>query len=600
MPRKSKYGGIAVDIPTNVSVDPNGYVYYNTTSEVKRDGNGKILYNSHKKVLIGKTISDPKLWKNNRKMTPNDNFYSLFTVTSKDDRPQRAIHDDHIFVGMHVLMDKLANECGLLDDLYETFGKEDSQKLLDLAHYILSSKSAIMQHARSWGRIHSTFQYKMPEDDKISNFFSSNVSLSEINLFKSLWTLRNISDGHVYFCYDSTNVNSQAEGITLVEKGHAKDDPSLEQVNVDYVVRQDDGLPLTFCEFPGSINDMKEAKEMIAFLRELLEYAESHQHHGSKRTIEDLFITLICDRGYISQENVEELDKAGIGFILMLRKNMGITERLISEHINDVKKPRNYIRDRDQYVLVVPGHLFDGDERTRYFYIIWDAKAEKDNRKKLFSELDKYDLELKKLRDRKTLVTELDLKKYYDYYNFRLAMDGTVDVKKRGKGVGTTEATAYRVEEFVRNEEIIEHDLMQCGYHIIVSSCELSAAELLMRYSKRDCVEKVFMALKSHLGMDKPGVHTDDALHAKSMVWFITAIIYSIIQHRTEPLRKKNASDFTTPCVIETIDEICADMNLLKGKFERRYALTAQQEKILNIFGIKGDVIDDYIDKLKR
>lgn len=599
MPRKPKYRDVVVDIPVNVSVDPNGYVYYNITSTVKRDNDGKKKYNDHKKVIIGKAISEPRQWQVDRKMTPNDNYYSVFSTSGQDTKPQRPVHDKSLVVGLHVALDALAKECGLLDDLYDAFGEEDSQTLLDFAHYMLSERSAVAQHVPSWGRKHATFEYEVPKDDEICRFLKSRIDVSEIKYFKSLWALRNISDGHVYFCYDSTNENSQAKGISLVEKGHAKDDPSLEQVNTDYVVRQDDGLPISFCEFPGSVNDMKEAKEMIAFLRELLEYASSHKKVDAD-SIVDLFITLICDRGYISQENVEELDDAGIGFILMLRGNMGITEKLITEHVFDVKKPRNYIRDRDQYVLVVPGPLFENDKRTRYFYIIWDSKAERDNRLKTYDKIERYEKELHKLVERKTLVTQLELKKYYEYFDVVTVNDGTVETRKRGRGIGTTETESFRVVSYQRNEDKMEFELLKCGYHVVVSSSELSAEELLMRYSKRDCVEKVFSALKSHLGMDELGVHSDEALHSKSMAWFIASIIYCVMQNKSESLRKKNSKIYTTPCIIKTLEEITADMNILKGEYERSYAYTAHQETILSAFGIKTETIDNYIKTLRQ
>ena len=114
---------------------------------------------------------------------------------------------------------------------------------------------------------------------------------------------------------------------------------------------------MTFTTFPGSVVDMAEASEMIEFSGKLL----------GKET--NVSITMICDRGYISEDNVLEMDKAKVGFLLMLRRNMGITQKLIEENESSVY----YIPELDQYGKTVPGRLFDGDTKTRYFHIIWDS-----------------------------------------------------------------------------------------------------------------------------------------------------------------------------------------------------------------------------------
>lgn len=70
-------------------------------------------------------------------------------------------------------------------------------------------------------------------------------------------------------------------------------------MNVDYVVRQRDGLPVTFRVFPGAIIDMVEATEMLKFL-------------GTLKDLKNSSITIICDRGYMSEDNVQRMDDASL------------------------------------------------------------------------------------------------------------------------------------------------------------------------------------------------------------------------------------------------------------------------------------------------
>ena len=41
-----------------------------------------------------------------------------------------------------------------------------------------------------------------------------------------------------------------------------------------------------------------------------------------------LSITMICDRGYISEDNVVQMDDAGINFLLMLKRRLTMTDLL--------------------------------------------------------------------------------------------------------------------------------------------------------------------------------------------------------------------------------------------------------------------------------
>ena len=287
------------------------------------------------------------------------------------------------------------------------------------------------------------FSEKIRSDSYISVFEREHLTIPKINQFKTLWAKKVIGDGKLYFCYDSTNVNSQAEGSFLVEKGHAKDDPSLCQVNTDYVVRQSDVLPVTFTAFPGSINDMAEASEMISFFEKLIGSEEWHSKEPE--------IMLISDRGYISAENVSLMDDAGIGFLLMLRRNMGITDAMLEEHAEEIRSSLNYIADRDQYAKSFMAPLFDGDERERCFHIIWDPVLETRHRRCLFTEIDNAEKRIRKLIERKTKVSMEEAQRYSNWFTLKVIESGTLKVKKRGMGKGTKDVTAYTITSVVRN-----------------------------------------------------------------------------------------------------------------------------------------------------
>lgn len=154
---------------------------------------------------------------------------------------------------------------------------------------------------------------------------------------------------------------------------------------------------------------------------------------------------------------------------------------------------------------------------------------------------------------------------------------GTLNVKKRGRGKGSKSVDAFTIVTSERNTQAIDLDLSKCGYYILVTSMEMDAGEALLAYSKRDCVEKLFMALKSFLGMNKIGSQTDEGIHAKTLIWFVAAILHSLIFTRTNDLRTTDRKSYTVPSVIDLLEEISSDKNLLTSQYERRYRPNKKQ-----------------------
>ena len=102
----------------------------------------------------------------------------------------------------------------------------------------------------------------------------------------------------------------------------------------------------------------------------------------------------------------------------------------------------------------------------------------------------------------------------------------------------------------------------------------MTAQETQEAYTKRDCVEKTFQALKSHLGMDKIGVTTEEAMHGKGLVWFVSSILHALLFSHTAALRVSDRKHYTVPAMIDQLEAIKADKDLSTGKRQRRYKLT--------------------------
>ena len=248
-------------MPTGAYLVGKGYVCVNTGSKYisadqrKTDGKG---YTGHTGECIG-VLENPED-KKCRMFYANDKYRSSHNPDELPDPPEIA---DSVAVGLLAVVRTCSIDAGLADDLTEAFDSEDAALVLDLAFYMMSKESAVMQHFPAWARDHAHFSETIRSDTYLGVFLKEHLSIPKINVFRRLWLRRNIGKGYVCLCYDSTNVNSQAEGVSIVQKGRAKDDPTLEQLNTDSCLRQEDGMPLTCLHSPGSITDIAQAQEII-------------------------------------------------------------------------------------------------------------------------------------------------------------------------------------------------------------------------------------------------------------------------------------------------------------------------------------------------
>ena len=571
------------------------YVYINTTNRYvapsEKKEKGSRGYTGHDSVCIG-VIQDPDR-PDIKKFYANARYRELFLSVELPDPPKFA---DSLSVGLHCWIKEASMQSGLAEDLAGSFGEDAASLILDLCSYMLSRESAVMQHVPSWARDHVLFSGDIPDDSFLGRFLKSSLTIPKIALFREKWAVRNIGDGKVYLCYDSTNVNSQANGVFIVQKGHAKDDPSLYQVNTDYVVRQADGLPLTYLHSPGSVTDIAQAQEMIHFMDRL----------KKSSGIESVSLCLICDRGYISGKNLRHMDQAGIGYILMLRTNFNLYEQLADSVIDTIKSYKHELVSADgdeRYGITQDCTLYEGGP-VCYAQIMWSNERYLSRRGEvantLKAERAKLETFIAASEGKSFLPKALEWVPSYFKLKTSPGVPVTEERKKRGRGHGTRTVTleTVMVTGYEDDEAAINRLYQKAGIVILVTSDKLTAQETLEAYSKRDCVEKTFQALKSHLGMDKIGVTTEESMHGKGLVWFAASILHALMFVRTAPLRITDRKHYTVPTMIEELEAIKADRDLKTNKRNRRYKLTRRQQNILNFWKINENYIDEEIADL--
>ena len=590
IPRISRENSNCFPLPNGAIVKKNGTVYVNISSHwVPSSESGKSGYGDHEQLCIG-VIRDKKD-QSCKFFYGNDNYHRKYL----GEFPEPPEFADSMAVGLTSWIREAAEKSGLTKSLTEVFKSENALRILDLAAYMLSQESAVMQHYPAWARDHVTLSDTIPSDTQIGRFLRDDLTVSKINQFKEKWAVANIGNGYVFFCYDSTNVNSQAKGVLLVEMGHAKDDPTMPQVNTDYVVRQKDGLPLTYMHSPGSIVDIAQAQEMLSFMSKIVDLS------GKK-----VQICLVCDRGYISVKNVRLMDDADIDYLLMLRSDLKLYKELCDPVIDGIKSYKNRLESPhgdEIYGITRECKVYDVGP-TCYGHVFWSAARYRAGRVDVDKQLKKERKELDALiaSSQGKSFTEDELPKIPEHFRLITTPDvpRQVEKKKRGRGGGSilVDVPTVSIIGYEDDEDAINRLYMKAGIFILISRKIMTVQEALIAYSKRDCVEKAFEALKSHLGMDKIGVTTEEAMHGKGLIWFVASILHALLFNGTDSLRIKSKKQYTIPAMVDHLEAIKADKDLNTGKYGRRYKVTKYQSDILKQWKIGEKELDAMIADL--
>ncbi len=536
---------------TSSSVQKGG-IYVYATAEKRYNSDKK--YNNNKRVCIGKMID-------NEYMMPNDRFSEFFPDIEIDEAAKEAAMSDTVKVGTTFLIDYLFKKTEmnvLLDNIFP----ETAKYYQDIVSYNLITEDNVMQYYDAF-----TFEHRIVGDNAISDTTISRLlketDTEGIELFLRSWNQLHKNSGPVYISYDSTNINTTAEGIEMAEYGHAKEDNDIPVVNYSAAYDQDRSIPLFYETYPGSIIDNTQCDVMV-------ERAKEYGHEN---------VGFILDRGYFSARNIKHLTKQGYAFLLMAKGNAKFVREAVEEVRIEIRlSVKYYIAEHEVYGTTVKSKLFNED-KTRYFHIFYDDVRAAQEREVYLRRLKKMEEVLEKKVEKK-LSRKEELRVYEKYYLLKFDENGYLLSHKR-------------------RDSIIQKEIDKLGYFVLISSEKMTASEALSKYRDRDAIEKLFRTIKSLLGMDTFRVHETSSMEGKCFLAFLSAILWNEMYLAMKPLKKeeKDRKHYTVPAMMKEMEKIFVTKDS-KGNYRRKYALTARQKKILNAFGLEEKDLNSYIREL--
>lgn len=232
------------------------------------------------RAIIGKVSeADPT------QMFPNEKFQLYFSDTDIPDDLPFANRSGCLKIGSFAVIRKVLNEYGLEELLRKQFGDETGL-ILDLVSYLVVEEENAGQYYPDYAFTHPLFSEKMKvySDSKISRLLKSITKDQCIN-FLDDWNKKRDHKSRIYISYDSTNKNSQAGDVDIVEFGKAKDEKGLPVFNLSIAMDKTNRVPLFYEEYPGSITDVSQFAFMV----------DKVHDYGYRK------IGFILDRGYRRQ-----------------------------------------------------------------------------------------------------------------------------------------------------------------------------------------------------------------------------------------------------------------------------------------------------------
>lgn len=119
-----------------------------------------------------------------------------------------------------------------------------------------------------------------------------------------------------YISYDSTNKNSQAGDVEIVEYGKAKADMGFPLFNYAMGYDVNNREPLFYEQYPGNVVDISQLRMMIS----------KAAGYGYR------YVGFILDRGYFGKQNLQYMDECGYDFVIMIKGMADLVSGMILEN----------------------------------------------------------------------------------------------------------------------------------------------------------------------------------------------------------------------------------------------------------------------------
>lgn len=417
--------------------------------------------------------------------------------------------------GNTYLLNAIGEKIGLNGILKNIFGN-NYDVLITLVHYLCCEDSSL-SNAPKWMELNNTILKTKLTTQYISNFIKNIEDEEKLEFFKE-WVKKRLEEE--YIAYDITSISSYSRLIDIVELGYNRDKEKLPQINIGMFFGESSGLPIFYNQYPGSIKDVKTLKNMLVYCDAL----------GIKK------IKFVMDKGFYSDANISDMLKNNTKFTIAIPFKSAIAVNKVELVKKDIKKPSKVITIgeliygetlKDKWTIECEGK---NNEYTIYYHIMYDDDKRNDAENRIMNNVMKKKNEFEENVNKYGRLPK-DLDKYDKYF----------EINKRKLTISI-------------KDEIIENEMKNEGYMVIISNDIDNVKDAFKTYRKKDVVEKAFDNMKNDLDFRRLKIHSEKALKGKMFIIFIGLILKTYLYNNL--IQKGLIKEYSTNEVLKELQKI--------------------------------------------
>jgi len=471
----------------------------------------------------------PQLKKNSNE-NPKENDNKLNKVSSSkrysiSDIKKSQIKD----LGVFYFLDVLASNIGLVDTLKAAL-PGCWEKVITLAYYMISTGEPA-KYCEDWVLKNDGINCGEMSYQKITELMSGISHEDRLVFFESWSELRNESE---YMALDLTDISSYSEFIGQAKAGKGEGPLAC------LLFGEKSKLPVFQVTCENCLSGVNALKEML--------------QHSTGIDLNN--IAIVMDKDFSTNDNIDAMldDKNGIRFLAALP----VTLDFAKEQIFNV---RDYI-DSAQNTILLGDEIIRGVTHSRTWNSMYEVYAHC-----FFNPEDAYRIRNRlygKVAKLKSEAMDSSKPLAEDFAKYLLV----------GKNAASGEDVSIR-------HDVIDQELQDKGWLILISNHVKSASEAIEIYRKKDEVKREFSKLKNCLVSGRLIADKNYPVQNKLFVSFIALILLAHI-HKTmsDANLDKSMSLKKLMKILETVKVQYIDGNGILQP------ITEQQEKIFMAFGV--------------
>lgn len=455
--------------------------------------------------------------------------------------------------GPYYIMKHLADESGLSQTLYDTYGSDDGKKILALAILGVTDPCSMDLLEET---VEDTYLRELLglewsfEQSEVCRFLKrvGSDAGKRNDLFKGL------NPGKGCMIFDIVCLGTDSEYLEYSEPGRKAHFTGSKQFNLGMVHSMEDGLPFFYRTYPGSVADVVTLDIIVADLKRI----------GSTQ------FEMVMDRGFFSVGNIELMMQRDSGFTVPIPARNKILKALISDSVNDIGSPLNTdvidgntVRGHETRVTLKDGEFVIDKENGNIRAVVFQDDVRRQiETSTLYTKLAEFEKMLSESDYDPYLVTKLSPKQL-EYYNLLEVSESEGRYK------------------FERKRNAITAKENSCGRFAILTTSDKNWKELLIQYRQRNDVEYDFSQLQSDLFVGIKGRSAQMSAEGGLLINFLS------LRLRLTLLKYMKQSKITDNMWIPKVLKLMKKLRItLVGDEWRLNEVTKKQRELLSKLGI--------------